>query len=280
MDAATQAIAWLNAAANAAGRWALAPIALLPGWLSATLVAALTGLGLLVAFKYTSNQRAIQRVRDDIKAHLLALKLFNQSTSVVLRAQGRILLGACRLLLLSVVPMLVMIVPACLLLGQLSLWYQSRPLRVGEEAVLTLTLNGEAGSSWPEVRLEPTTAIEVAAGPVRVLRKREICWNVWARERGYHRLLFQVGDCAVDKELAVGDGFMRVSKSRPAWRWSEVLLHPAERPFGPDSPVRSVTIDYPERSSWTSGTDSWIIYWFVVSLVAAWCFRPWLKVNL
>ena len=30
---------------------------------------------------------------------------------------------------LALVPMLVMLVPVCLLLGQLSLWYEARPLR-------------------------------------------------------------------------------------------------------------------------------------------------------
>jgi hypothetical protein len=280
MDAIAQAVAWLNAVADAVGRRALAPIGLLPGWLSATIVAAVTGLGLLAVFKYTSSQRAIRRVRSDVKAHLLALKLFKESTSVTLRAQGRILLGAWRLLLLSLVPMLVMIVPVCLLLGQLALWYQSRPLQLGEEAVMTLKLNGEADSPWPEVRLEPSNAMEVAVGPVRVLSQREVCWNVRALESGYHRLAIQVGDRTVDKELAVGDGFMRVSSERPAWCWSEMLLHPGERPFAPDSPVRSLAIDYPERSSWTSGTDWWVVYWLVVSLVAAWCFRPWLKVNI
>ena len=104
-DAVAQAVAWLNAVADAVGRYVLAPIGLLPGWLSATIVAAVTGLALLVAFKYTSNQRAIRRVRSDVKANLLALKLFKESTAVALRAQGRILLGALRLALLAVMPM-------------------------------------------------------------------------------------------------------------------------------------------------------------------------------
>ena len=66
--------------------------------------------------------------------------------------QGRILLGASRLLILAVVPMLVMIVPVWLLLGQMALWYESRPLRIGEEAVVTLQLQGDAASAWPDVR--------------------------------------------------------------------------------------------------------------------------------
>ena len=87
-----------------------------------------------------------------------------------------------------------MALPVTLLLGQLALWYQARPLRVGEETVITLKLNGDAASTWPAVSLRPTDAIEVTAGPVRVRSKREVCWNVKARERGRHSLAFQVGD--------------------------------------------------------------------------------------
>jgi hypothetical protein len=60
----------------------------------------------------------------------------------------------------------------------------------------------------------------------------------------------------------------------------EALLHPGEAPFGPDSPVRSVEIDYPERTAWLVGNVHWVIYWFVASLVAALFFRRWLNVNV
>jgi hypothetical protein len=280
MDFLAQVVVWLNAVANVLGSWLLAPIGVLPGWLSATLVSAATGVVLLVAFKYTSNQRAIKRVKDDIKANLLALKLFKDSALVALRAQGGILVSAIRLAVFSVVPMLVMAVPVLLILGQLALWYQARPLQVGEDAVLTLKLNGNPDSSWPAVRLEPTDAIETMIGPVQVRSKREICWNIQARANGYHRLVFQVGEQIGDKELAIGEGFMRVSTLRPGWRWSDILLHPWERPYGPDSAIQSIEIDYPKRASWTSGTDSWVIYWFAVSMVAALCFRRFLNVNI
>ena len=280
MDFIAQVVVWVNAVANALAWWALAPIGILPGWLSATLIAAVTGVALLIVFKYTSNQRAIKRVKDDIKANLLALKLFKDSTLVAFRAQGRILVSAFLLLVFSIVPMLVMVVPVLLILGQLALWYQSRPLRVGEDAVMIVKLKGNSGSPWPNVRLQPTDAMETLAGPVRVLAKRELCWNIKARQSGYHRLVFHVGEQTVDKELAIGDGFMRVSTLRPGSSWSDALLHPWERPFGSDSPIQSIEIDYPKRSSWTSGTDSWLIYWFAVSMVSGLCFRRLLNVNI
>src|SRR5262249_39440640 len=239
MSLLTQLVVWLNAVANALGEWLLVPLGVLPGWLSATLVAAVTGVLLLLVFKYTSDQSAIKRVRDDINANLLALKLFRESAAVALRAQGRIFLGAGRLFVLALVPIAVMAVPVTLVLGQLGLWYQQRPLHIGEEAVVTLRLGGDAGAALPAVRLEPTGAMETTIGRVRVLSKREVCWNIAARENGSHRLVFRVGEQVFEKELAVGDGFMRVSAQRPGWVWSDALLHPWEKPFGPDSLVQS-----------------------------------------
>ena len=67
MDSLVQIIVWLNALASLLGGFLLTPIGLVPGWLSVTLVAVVTGILLLIAFKYTSNQRALKAVRDDIK---------------------------------------------------------------------------------------------------------------------------------------------------------------------------------------------------------------------
>jgi hypothetical protein len=276
----TDIVAGLNSAASALGRAVFAPIALLPGWLSVTLVGAATGVLMLMAFKYTSNQSAIKRVRNGIKADLLALSLFKENVAVSLRAQGRIFAGAARLLALAVVPTLVMIVPMSLLLGQLALWYQARPLAVGEETVVTLTLAGGVDSPWPDARLEAAPAFEPVLGPVRIASQRQLCWDIRGRENGYHRLVFRVEDRDIDKEFAVGEGFMRVSLARPAWIWWEALLHPAEHPFRPDSPVRSIEIAYPARSSWTSGSNSWIVYWFLVSMLSAFACRRTFNVSL
>jgi hypothetical protein len=284
MDLIPQVVVWLNAASNAVGERVLTPIAWLPGWLSATLIAAVTGIVLLIVFKYTSNQRAIKRTRNEINANLLALWLFKESAAVAVQAQGRIFLGAARLFVLALVPILVMAIPVTLILGQLSLWYQQRPLTVENDiekgTIVTMTLNGSDDAPLPEVSLKPSDAFETVGGPVRIASKREIWWKIIAREKGIHQLHFRVGDESVDKELAVGDGFMRVSTQRPGWFWTDALEHPAERPLPPDSLVRSIEIDYPERSSGTSGTDWWLVYWFAMSMVVGFCFRRVLNVNI
>ena len=275
-----QIISWVNVLTNAFGRFFLAPIAVLPGWLSNTIISAVTGLLLLVIFKYTSNQRAIGKIKDDIKAHMLAMKLFKDSISVTLHAEVRVFKGAFLLLFHAIPPMLVMILPISLLLAQMSLWYQSRPLLIGEAAVMTVKLNDNIEGRWPTVNIEPTSVAEVTIGPVRVFSKREICWEIKALENGKHRITLDVNRRQIEKELAIGNGFMRVSSTRPACNWANILMHPAEEPFAPDSIVQSITIDYPDRLSKTSGADWWLVYFFVASMVFALILRPIMKVRI
>lgn len=280
MSFLAQLIIWINVLTNSLGRFLLAPIAVFDGWLSNTIISAVAGVVLLIIFKYTSNQRAIGRVRDNIKAHMLALKLFKDSMSVTLQAQGQIFKGAFLLLVHAVRPMLVMIVPVALLLSQMGLWYQSRPLMVGEESVVAMKLNGTIEQPWPDVNIESMPAAEVVMGPVRVLSKREVYWKIKALQSGYHRITFQAGGKKVEKELAIGNEFMRVSAERPGWRWADILLHPAEKPFAPDSVVQSISINYPDRSTQFFGIPLWLLYFIVASVVFGLIFKPFMKVRI
>src|SRR5262245_10698520 len=157
----TWLVVWINWFAGRVASIALAPIAWLPGWLSATLIATATGILMLIAFKYTSNQAAIRRVRNQIKANLLALSLFKDDVRVAFAVQFGLLRSAGTLLALSLVPMLVMLAPMCLLLGQLALWFQARPLSVGEDAVVTVHVAEGSDPFWQDIQLLPSDSASV-----------------------------------------------------------------------------------------------------------------------
>lgn len=281
MSLLAQIAAWLSAAANVLGKLLLAPVVEnLPGWASNTIVSAVVGVVLLLIFKYTSNQKAIEGVRNKIKANILALRLFKDSLSVTFQSVGRLFQAAGMLLLHALRPMLIMVVPVSLIVAQLGLWYQARPLEPGESAVMIMKLRGDQGSEWPKVALEPTAAVEVKTGPVRVLSKREIYWVVEAHEIGERGLVFQVGQDSVRKQIAVGGGFVPVSVTKPGWGCLSILRHPRERAFGLDASVESITIEYPDRLSWNSGTDYWLVYFFVASMAFAFILKPVLRVRI
>lgn len=296
MSFLAQIITWLNVPLNAAGKLLTVFVAAVPGWLSMTVISAVTGVIMLVIFKYTSNQDAIGRVKDNIKASLLAMKLFKDSISVTLKAQGRAFKGAGGLLLYAIVPMLVMIVPVCLILGQMALWYQIRPLKPGEETTVAIQLDGDNTSTWPVVSIVDMSGADVIIDQTRVFSERQIYWKIKAREKGYHKIVFQVDNQWFEKQLAIGDGFMRTSLQRPRWQWFDILLHPAEKPFRTDSLVKSISIDYPVRISQIAKRLSrigligwfinlvidwwWIACFFFASIIFGFIFKPFLKVKI
>jgi len=270
----------LNIICNTLGAVLLAPLAHIPGWLSNTIISAVMGVVLLVLFKYTSNQKAIGRVRDGVKADMLALKLFKDELPVTFASQGRLFLGAFKLLFYSLCPLAVMILPVVFVLAQMGAWYQLRPLAPGEKTVVTMQLNGSASDDLPPVEIVGLEGAAVTVGPVRIPAQREISWEIEAQKPVRTQIVFAVHDQQVEKDLVIGDGFCRLSPLRPGWKWSDILLFPLEKPFHNDDTVHSISITYPERDSLTCGTDWWVIYFFVVSLICALIFKPFLNVRL
>ena len=115
-------------------------------------------------------------------------------------------------------------VAICLILAQMGLWYQARPLHLGESAVVVMNLNGEVDAPLPKVVLESAPGAEVTLGPVQVLSKRQIYWKIEASDNGRHVLVFQVDQERVEKQLAIGQAFMPVSVERPGWGWASINI--------------------------------------------------------
>jgi uncharacterized membrane protein (DUF106 family) len=273
-------IAGINSVANTAGDLLQVPVAACPGWLSITVMSAAVGVLALIVFKYTSNQKAIGRVRDDIKANLLAVKLYQDNFAVAMRSQGRVLTGAFRLLFYSMVPMLVLIMPVCLVLAQMGSWYQARPLQPEDDQVtVQLKMNDTSGTP-PRVMLEPLPAARLLAGPVHVASRGEMYFKLQPLENGNHTLIFHVGDGRYAKQMVIGTGLMRLSPKRPGAHLGDVLMYPLEKPFASVDPVQSISIAYPARDSKMYGTDWWVVYFFLASMAFAVLCKPLLKVRI
>jgi hypothetical protein len=52
------------------------------------LLSLIIGLLMVVVFRYTSDQKAIRLAKDQLKAHLLAVRLFQDQLPVVLSSYG------------------------------------------------------------------------------------------------------------------------------------------------------------------------------------------------
>ncbi len=256
-----------------------APLNVLPHWFSLTLLSGMLGVVALLVVKYASNQTAIGRVKDDIKANMLAIKLFKDEMRVMFGAQRRLIWAALRMQYHMLLPVLVMFIPFVLMAAQMGLRYQWRPLEVGEEVVLTAVLQADADGSSLDLQI-PEQAGFKAHDRVRVTSDQSVSWHLRAEEDGVHTIEITNGRETFTKNLGVGKGARRVCPVRPGPGFLDKLLYPAEAPFAASSLVQSIRLEpYPDRDSWYAGADWWLVWFLVVSIVFALVFKPVLKVK-
>ncbi len=269
-------LAMLNPVATVAGDVVYALLDLMPAWIGLTFLSVVVGVVMLIAFRYTSNQDAIGRAKDDIKANLLALKLFKDDLGVMFRCQGRLLWAILRLQRYVLAPVLLMLLPMMLGLAQMGVRYQWRPVWPGERALIRVTL-ADHESATTAVTLKPCTGIDTPVGPVP--GGGQFVWRFTGGEPGRYTLSFSLGQTIIEKELVVGRGRKRVSAMRSTADWTTQLLHPIEPRLPEKSPATLVEVVYPPRDEGVCGSNWWIAYFFVVSMLAAIVLRPVFKVK-
>jgi len=270
----------LNTVSNAVFAVVFAPAAWLAGWLSLTLISAVLGVVIFVIFMYTANRSAFGRVVDTILASILAVFLFRDNIGVTMRSEARLLASAVRLLWYSLFPVMVMSVPLIFVLAQMAALYQFRAPVPGSETVLVTMQLQEQQGEWPEISLALNEAVGVVSGPVRLFSRSEVYWELLPLEAGEHDLFFLVGGQTYDKTFSAGAGFTPLSPLRPgADDLLDTLLFPLEKPFSEQGAVRFIKIDYPDRISKIYGTDWWILYFCIISMIFALLSKPFIKIR-
>lgn len=237
-------------------------------------VSIIVGVGLAVVFRFTSNQKALKRAADQIRANLLAVKLFQHDLGVTLRCQGEMFKWIGKRLALSMPPMLVMIVPVAIVLSQLGLWYEHRPLRIGEAAVVEVKLRNDVPAT-----LEPRINLQTPA--LRDVEKQAVYWRVVPLFDSGLWLTVNAGDEQANKWLPVAhNGLAPAPVRRPEPGVWNQLLHPGEAPLPADSAVREIIIHQPKRATPILGVDlPWWLTFLMVSCAAAYAVRSVVKVQ-
>ena len=143
------------------------PFRNLSPWISLTVLSCLTGIFMLLVFRFTSNQRAIRRVKDRMQAHLLEVRLFSDQLSVVIKAYGRILRWSAAYLGQTLVPLAVMTVPLVILLTQMDFRLGHETLRPQDAFLIKVLAAGNA--SIEEASLRVPDGLTLTAPALHIL---------------------------------------------------------------------------------------------------------------
>ena len=241
----------------------------------------LGGILLVWIFGKVSNQDAIKRARNRLSAELIALRLFKDDLRVFFGVQGQVLVWTLKYLQHSLVPMLILMVPAVIILVQLNLHYGLRPLAIGESALVKVKLRDSAAlAGGAEFKLQAPANLKIETEGVRVPELKEVCWRVRGISPGRFDLIVTDGKTSVTKKAAVGGRMEGVSSLRTA-RWLDNLLYPDEAPIATSSAVESIEILYPELGLAILGRHvNWMILFLVLSMIFGFAFKGVLGVQI
>lgn len=216
----------------------------------------------LYVYRLVSDQEGIQRAKDRIWAHVLEMRLYKDDFLVSLRAQGSIFRHNMVYLGHALLPMAVMIVPFILMLVQIESRFAYRGLEPGEEALLTVRLDGDQPVSQIPVELRVPAGLERSTPALRIDETGEVVWRLRALEAGLHDLGIAIVDEEVHKQVAVdSDGTWVATDLYRAGDWL-TLLYPQEPALSSDGPIASIQLSYPRASGEFAGlcTATWIFF--------------------
>jgi hypothetical protein len=242
-------------------------------------VSIVIGLLMVIVFRYTSDQKAIGRAKDRLKAHLLAVRLFQDQLPVVMRAYGRILRGTGSYLRLAFTPFLIAILPITFLIIQLDRYFGWTPLHQGETFLVEARVDDPAAANAIELQLPPELVSSAPA--VHIPADKEVVWRVEAQRDGRYDIHLTAAGERVSKQVIVAPGLARVSPVRLRGNFWERMFTSGEPALAENSPVQSIAISYPPRViNFASMEWNWIVLFFVVSLIAGFIFKSVLGIQV
>jgi uncharacterized membrane protein (DUF106 family) len=237
------------------------------------------GLLMVLLFGYTSDQKAIHVAKDQLKAHLLAVRLYQDQLPVVVRTYGRIIRGTGRYLRLAFMPLLYVIIPITLLIVQLDRYLGVTPLETAQPFLVTVRTAGPDTLNDVALQLPPELAMSAPA--VHVPADNEVVWRVVAQKEGAYDVNIAAAGQTVAKHIVVSPDVSRVSPVRLRDHFWERMLSSAEPALPDNSPVESVAVTYPPRTiefAWMEW--NWIVLFFVLSMVAGFIFKEVLGIEI
>ena len=238
----------------------------------------LVGLLMVLLFGYTSDQKAIGIAKDQLKAHLLAVRLYRDQIPVVVGSYGKILGGTGRYLKLAFKPLLYVIIPITLLIVQADRYLGAMPVPVNTPFLLMVRASGGDAN---DVALEVPPEIAITAPPVHVAAENDIVWRLVGSKEGKYLVKVTASGQSAEKSVCIGSGLPRISTVRMRDHFWERIFTSAEPALPRNGPIESISIDYPEREIEIAGYGmNWIWLFFILSMVAGFIFKELLGIQI
>lgn len=248
-----------------------------PAW-AMVYLSAITAVVCVWLFGLTSNQKAIEQIKERIGGNLIGVRLFQNDLGIVMRLQGRLLGLTARYMGHSLVPMCVMLVPVILILIQMNEYYESRPLQPGETTLLKVKVTEPGLLS--QISLVESASLPADAPPVPMPAENEIDWRLQAASSGDTALSLQLGEQSIAKSAAVGGPWRRLTTTRGS-SIEDRLLNPGEPGLEARHGIERISLNYPKAALEILGLQlHWLVWFFILTLIIGYAIKGFMGVKI
>jgi len=254
------------------------------GW-ALIFVSGVFGVVALIAFKHISSQRRIKAVKDRLKGHIIAIRIFQDDLRVVSTSVLKILGGNFKYLGLNFGPFIPLAIPFVFVIAQFVVRYAYAPVALtsdpmaqlaGAGTLLEVQLEPKSASLIKDLKVSLPDGVVALSKLVRIPGEGRAYQEIAATKSGVHEIKLALGNAATETKLfCAGDASLRVMQPRRVNNrdWYRLTdpdhwpaLWPAEAGFASDSPFASVAIAYPERDlGWLPGGEGGILLTFFLA---------------
>ena len=251
----------------------------LPSFVVLAVFAVLTAVISLLAVRWTSDQKAIRRVKDLMGAHVLEVRLFPDQLSVVLRAYLTLFGNTLLYLRYALVPLLVLSVPLLILFAQLEAYFGRAPVEPGHDFLVRATFQTVDSLADPVLRLPP--GLVQSAPPVHIPSEREVDWRVKAEQPGTYDIHLVLQGSEFSKRVVAESGLARIVSERERGSVWQEIINPGEPPLPRSGLVEQIAIQYPPRVfRFRTWEIEWLVPYLVLTLAAALLLKGALRTEL
>ena len=256
------------------------PFSQFPPIVGLVIVSAIGGVVFLKLFGMTSNQTAIKRIKNKIKANLFAVVIYRDS---FLTSFGSIMkmIGYNFLYMRYVlVPLVVLGAVFVVMYGQLDIRYGKQPLAVNEPVTVSLHVKPETDLYDLSLKVDDGMRIDTPA--LRIKQHNEVNWVITPVKDGMHDIIITNGDEQVCRMPVISGNSNTKKIPTGSYRsWCDRLLYPGLPQVDSSSPVVSLTVDYAgAEQQFFAWKLHWLVIFLIVSLIAGLLSKRFINVEI
>ena len=226
-------------------------------------------------YKWVSSPRLIRAAKDQIKANILAIRIYKDSGKVIGISFLKSLMYTFKYFGLNLLPLLIIIPILFPVFVQMDSRYGLRPFEVGEEIVIKAAFSGNPFDLG--VQLQDSENFKPKMNPVfinaykdadRTKPIKEANWKMAAGRPGITKIKIEVQDKVFDKDLIIGASRQVLSNKKMEASSLEHFLYPAEKLLEGSNELKYISIRYPGKSiSFAGITAHWLVFNLILVVI-------------